>query len=694
MNGLSSFLSRYNFVKQIPIFSKLNWFEQQKVARKARIVEYKKGEIIAKEGNPPDFFYCLLSGRLQVFVERDGHKRVVDFIHRGMHFGVISVLTGENHSLSYEAINDTVALQIPKEDFNAILKAIPHLGVELSQVLSKRLRSQVKGQKNIFESSIIAFYSPVKGTGSSTFAVNLAVHMQHETKKKVIFVNIQPRNVEGEKSPLEVVDASPHWKKQPIELNDIFGEPERLQSAIEKDMLNIHVINVTFDSKDPSIRKEIAPFVSALVGDYHYVIVDLPNDMDEVVMETLTQSDQVLLITNDRRKDLEQIKHVIENLKTALKEGFRHEKIKIVIRAAQSKVYLSFEEINKFIGYDVYGMLPYINPSDLKEKIKTNTFQFLKAEEGSDYNQSVKRIAREIGGVMVGIVLGGGAALGVAHIGVIRVLEREKIPIDMIIGSSMGALVGSMWSIGRNAKELEEIAREFQKSSNMLKLFDPPIIPISGLLRGGLISRWLRKHLGNKTFYSTKIPFKAVSYDLIHREEHVINSGSLVDAVRQSIAIPGVIKPVIKGDQVIIDGGVLNPLPTNVLSSLGIKKIIAINVLQSPLHVADGYDMQMHHERELDEIPFAKRPFYYVGRRILKLIGKPFNPNIADIIVRTLQASEYVIAEQSARLADIVIHPNLTGINWFELYKVDELIQRGEEATLAKLDQIKQLIAE
>lgn len=691
---LSSFLNRYHSVKQIPIFLKLNWFEQQKIARKSRMVEYKKGEILCREGNPADFFYCLISGRLQVFVERDGQKRVIDFIHRGMHFGIISVLTGENHSLSYEAINDSVVLQIPKDDFHTILKSMPHLGIELSQVLSKRLRSQVKGQKTIFESSVITLYSPVKGTGSSTFAVNLAVQLQKETKKKVIFVNIQPQQNASAHASDELVDTSPQWKKAPFPLNDVFGEPDRINAAIEKDVLDIHVINISFDSKDPLIKKEIAPFISALVGDYHYVVVDLPNDMDDVVFETLAQSDLVLLVTNDRRNDLEQIRSVINSLQASQKERFRSEKIKVVIRAAQSKIYLSFEEINKAIDYEVYTMLPFLQPADLKERIKTNNFDFLKTDEASDYHKAIRRIAREIGGVMVGIVLGGGAALGVAHIGIIRVLERENIPVDIVVGSSMGALIASMWATGRNSQQLEVIAREFQKGTNMLRLFDPPLIPVSGLIRGGLISLWLKKHLGNQTFYATKMPLKIIAYDLIHREELTISSGSLVDAVRQSIAIPGVIKPVIKGDRVIIDGGVLNPLPTNTLASLGIKKIIAINVLQSPQHVADGYEMQLHQEKEKMAIPFMKEPFQYVGRRLLKLMGKPFNPNIADIIVRTLQASEYIIAEQSARIADVNIHPNLTGINWFELYKVDELISRGEEAALLKLDQIKQLVSD
>ncbi|MCA9408856.1 MAG: patatin-like phospholipase family protein, partial [Candidatus Omnitrophica bacterium] len=631
MHTPTSFLYRFNLVKQIPIFSKLNWFELQKVARKAKVVEHKKGEVFCRQDDPPDYFYCLISGRLQVFKNQpNGKIQSIDFIHRGMHFGVISVLTGENHSLNYVAINDSVILKIPKEDFQEILRTIPHLGVELSQILSKRLRSQVEGRKTVFESTIISIYSPVKGTGSSTYAVNLAMHLQKETRKKVVLVNIHSRPTEDtlQEASFATQELSPRWKKEAININEIIGDHQKIHEAVIQGDLNVDLINVAFNPEDTSSKKLISPFVSALVGDYHYVVVDLPNDMDEIVFETLAQSDNVHLITSDRKKDLSLIRGVIDRLELKLKEHFRAEKIKVIIRAHHAKIYLSFEEINQFLDYPVYTALPMIQTSELKNEIYGQNLTFLKCNDQSEYTKTITRIAREIGGVMVGLVLGGGAALGVAHVGVIRVLEEENIPVDIIVGSSMGALIGSMWAIGNDSQALEKIAREFEKKTNMLKLFDP-VIPISGLIGGRLIKRWLRKHLGNKTFYSVKIPFKVVAYDLIRREEIVIEGGSLVDGVRKSIAIPGVIEPILEGNQVIIDGGVLNPLPTNILASRGIKKIIAINVLQSPEDVSEGFDIEKHKMEELRRIPFYKAPLKYLSFRIGCAFNKVFNPNIS-----------------------------------------------------------------
>jgi len=188
MPGISSLINRFNLVKQIPVFSKLNWYDMQKIARKSFLSEYKKGDIICKEGTPSDYFYCLISGRLQAYSrDDDGHKDNVDFIHRGVHFGIISILTGETHSMNFEALNDSVILKIPKDHFQELLKAIPQLGIEFSQILSKRIRRTVRGGKSIFESKIISLYSPVKGTGSSTYAINLAFAIRKGNWKKSHF---------------------------------------------------------------------------------------------------------------------------------------------------------------------------------------------------------------------------------------------------------------------------------------------------------------------------------------------------------------------------------------------------------------------------------------------------------------------------------------------------------------------------
>ncbi len=740
MTALTSLINRYNIVKQIPIFSKLKWIELQKIARKSAIQEYKKGEIIRQQGDPPDFFYALVSGRVQAY-SLNVHKKKdnVEFIHRGMHFGIISVLTNQTHSLNFEAINDSVVLKISKGDFHDILKSFPSLAIELSQSLSQRVRSHVAGTKSIFESTIIAIYSPLKGTGSSTYAINFAFKLQEQTHKKAILLNIHSGQNSSRSKEGDLKQAAPHWQNA-IDLGDIVGDHDKIFNSIMKGQLNIDLLNVFFDAGDISLKRLISPLVSTLVGAYHYVIVDLPNDMDEFVLETLTQSDEVHLITFDRRKDLDLTRKVINSLESGLRESFRRERIKVIVRGMRDKSYLSYEEINKSIDFDVYTRLPHIQATELKQVVHTEGVTFYRCDENSEYAIAIRRIARETGGVMVGLALGGGAALGIAHVGVIKVLEEEGIPVDMVVGSSMGALIGSLWVTGRNAEELKKVALDFGSQKDIWKLFDPFIFPVvgvviaffgailgayfgsrvgaflglafgaffgaalgtvasalvlptAGLIGDRAILRWLRGYLGKKTFYGVTIPFKVVTYDLTRREEIVITSGDLVDAVRKSIAIPGVLEPVQENGKILIDGGVLNPLPTNILARHGIKKIIAVNVLQSPEHINEGQDMKEHELNKGREITFQKSPLKFVQFRLSLMLAKLLTPNIPDVIVQTLQATEYVIAEQSGQQADVLIHPDLTGINWFELWRVNDLIKSGEEATRRVLPQIKKLIS-
>ena len=670
MNDFSKIFNRFTEAKQIPVFRNLTWFELHTVAQKCTLVEYKKGETVCREGTPPDAFYCLVSGRLQMYnLLANGRKDNVEIILRGMHFGIISLFTGLSHSQTVEALNDSMVLKIPKDDFLLILKKIPHLGLEFSQSLSHRIRNKVTNDNSVFQSYIISIYSPVLGSGTSTYALNLALNLEKETGKKVILVTLSSD------------------KRPAADLRDLIGDYKKIMENVTRGQLNIDLFPVVFDPQGEAITAEISQFVSALVNDYHYVIVDLPNDMDSAVMQTLTQSDIVQLITSSRPEDLRLTRQVIDALQDKLKEKFNRHDVQILISGKDVDRKLSSEDLHKILNHNVSAFLPAVEPQHLHKTVLGDKIAQVLSDPECDYARALKRIARRIGGVLVGLALGGGAALGVAHIGVIRVLEEENIPVDVVVGSSMGALVASIWAIGNNAEQLEQVAREFEKKKNILKLFDP-VFPKSGFIGGRLIKLWLKKHLGNKTFYDTKILLKVISYDLIRRQEHVIEEGSLVDAVRESIAIPGVIEPILKGDQLIIDGGVLNPLPINVLRAMGIKKIIAVNVLQSPSDVSIGYELTKKKIAEEERIPFFKSPLQYIGVRL----GKMFYANIPDIILRTLQASEYVIAEQNALQANIVIHPELAGINWFELYEVDKLIKGGEEATRKKLPEIKKLV--
>ncbi len=711
MTALPSFFNtKLPILKQIPIFQGLNWFALNRISRHVEIVDFNKGDIICQQGAPADAFYALVSGRVYSYsLSPAGHKEDVDFILRGMQFGIISALTGENHSHTYEAINDSVVVKINKDSFSQLLKSIPQLAVALSQGLSRRIRSHVTHTKKTQESNIIAVYAPVKGSGSSTYATNLALSLKEQTNKKILLLSL-----------------SSDKNEERIDLANIAGDHHSILNTITKGVLTVDLLSVKFDPQNTTPMSKINQLISATVNDYNYIVLDLPNEMDDVVMKTLTQSDVIHLVSIANEQDLDTTRHVIDKLSEQLKERFHAERVQVIISGVKTGEHISPLEIKKILNYDVFWVLPHLQPAEFTYKKVILGFAFVEVDAKSEYAQTIRRLSRQVSKVMIGLVLGGGAALGMAHIGVIRVLEREGIPIDVVVGSSMGAVIASLWSVGYTAQDIEKFGREFESKSGVLKLYDPPIrraivlfslvvlfmilklfwigilflvlvipvafLPISGLVRGDAIVRWLKIKLDNKTFHETKIPLRIVIYDLFHRQEIVIGQGSLADAVRKSIAIPGVIKPIMESRQMIIDGGVLNPLPTNVLTDMGVKKIIAVNVLQSPEEVDWSQQREDENLIKCFNLSFVKHPFKFIGFRLGRITSKAFTPNIADIIVRTLQASEFMVAEQSAKQADVLIHPDLRGISWFEFYEVNQLIKRGEEAAEKVLPAIKALV--
>ncbi len=188
-----------------------------------------------------------------------------------------------------------------------------------------------------------------------------------------------------------------------------------------------------------------------------------------------------------------------------------------------------------------------------------------------------------MGNPVVGLALSSGGARGAAHIGVLRALAEEGVFPQVVAGTSMGAYVGGGYAAGVSLDDLEEEWRSTSFLSAARALL--PTVPWSGWTSGGELVRRLRRTFGDRTFRELERPFAAVATDLESGLPYTITEGSVVDAVRASLSVPGLFTPVWLDDRLLIDGGVSDPLPVRVVRALGADVVIAVDVLVDPAEV-------------------------------------------------------------------------------------------------------------
>jgi NTE family protein len=262
-------------------------------------------------------------------------------------------------------------------------------------------------------------------------------------------------------------------------------------------------------------------------------------------------------------------------------------------------------------------------------------------------------ILRKIKRPRVGLALSGGAARGMAHIGVLRALQENAIPIDAIAGASAGALVGGLYAAGMSIAQLEEMARKF-RWRRMGRIGFSRL----GLQSNAPMEAFLRANLPVTRFEDLTIPFAALATDLENGTVVVMrDQGDLAFAIRASVCLPAFYVPVRDPEgRLLVDGGLVANLPISYTRDLGADLVIAVDV------GADG----------------------------AKFMGTP--QTALGVLTQVFVAVERVVSQQQAPAADFIIIPKVGHIRWDQSQRADELMKLGHEAALASIDQIKRLV--
>jgi len=284
----------------------------------------------------------------------------------------------------------------------------------------------------------------------------------------------------------------------------------------------------------------------------------------------------------------------------------------------------------------------------------------------------------------IGLALSSGGARGLAHVGVLEVLEEEGIEVHAIAGSSMGAYIGALWAAGFSGKQLEELASEMQDNRKMWKLADPLIPPLKGLFRGEKAKHHLERSIGSLKIEDLARRLMIITFDLDTCERLVVRSGSMADAVHASCAMPGVIAPVLFKGRRCSDGGVVDPVPVGALRRYGnVDKIIAVSTLPTIAEVEAGCCRPEHE---------ANPSWWHRGTDVINRHANPLAPgNIGDTFRKSIRAAQIRLADDSCRRADLSLHPPYVKARWHEYSRFEHFIEAGRKIAREHLDEIRAL---
>ena len=280
--------------------------------------------------------------------------------------------------------------------------------------------------------------------------------------------------------------------------------------------------------------------------------------------------------------------------------------------------------------------------------------------EISDSKDDLWRTARRLTNRIVGLALSSGGSRGLAHLGVLKVLLEENIPVDLVAGTSAGAWFGAFFAAGWTQKQYNDFT-EYIKTVTKLSNWDLNIFPRAGMVKGRRArDKVIAKSVENRWFEDLAIPMYMIAADIYTGDEIVFESGPLADAIRSSLSVPVLANPWFYQSRYFVDGGIVNPLPASVLREKGADIIIASSVIQ-PLHKS------------------------FSGRRDRM-------PSILQIISNMFSAMEAEVVKKQIPLIDVLIHHNVSAKHNLDFEHVNELVEMGEETTHQILPQIKEVL--
>jgi NTE family protein len=577
-----------SFLATVELFRELAPAQLREIAPLCHVERHAAGVTILNQGASSEALYFLRSGRLAVRVSKGDHRETVAHLQPPAVFGELSFITGKPCSADVQVVVDAEVVSLSKSAVASIEKNRDKILGGMMKVLAERLHGMVTQGSKAPESPVVALRNLAHWAAPMSFAAELGKSLGRQSGVETLVVNLSDSPAE------DIRPLSKHAFVCSVAVeSDDDGRADMAQRLTDwKRRFTIVVVNPT-GAHASAVAKNVEPFADS--------IGTLAGSEDDPGVGPTELSGAGKFIVQDATHP-----------RTMTLSGNQQ----LIWEAAESEeLYLAGKPVAR---------------------------RFLR---------TVDSMARSILNLQVGLALGGGAAWGWAHIGMLEQLERAGLPIDVVSGCSMGSVVGALYCSGISVPQLIEIAVYWR---TRLRGFIEWRLWRMCLISDKVARKAFALYFAERCLHHMEIPYWANAVDIKTGREFTISDGSIIDCIRASIALPGLLPPFERGDYLLVDAGIIDPVPVNLVRRMGARYVVAVNAMAA-----------------LEGQPLSKRfPMVDIMLRCTRIMGHEIG-----------QAR----AEESA---NVVVTPTLGTLQMLDFGKSTEIIDCGRKAAQANMPAI------
>ncbi|MCP4213971.1 MAG: cyclic nucleotide-binding domain-containing protein [bacterium] len=724
---------RIKLLESVPSFAQLEESFIYDLAERIYTVKLPGGAALFSQGDDAEAMYIVIEGRLQAVVEcKQGRRSVVKEIACGEPVGVIALIAGGKHTFGALALVDTTVAELSRDDAEELGDKYPDIRRRILNIFIHRLRktrladslSDYFGEmsKETFEyiESLVDWVHLKRGnplfykgdTADGLYVIIdglLQVVDEDLPEEHRLIAEIHRGNIVGEMSIItgEKRNASIYAARDSdlVRLSvDAFMKLIEKYPSVMMAISRILITRLKNTMAGTTLRK-VALNIAVIPSGPGVPILDfsqrLRNAFESEGTSFLLTAETVDRLMNRKgfarieskdprdlslRSRLAEIEaahsFVIYRADNAVSPWTKRclARADMVVIAAESTGsplpgIIEKEILDQYKDLSISKTLVLLHPES--QGIPKETAQWLDARDirqhyhirtgrQKDYN----RLARILAKRSIGVALGGGAAKGLAHIGVLRALAEAGIPVDLLGGSSMGAIVGALYAMGNDFNTIQEICHKLFIEINPFKEYTLPII---SLMRGRKLERMGLLAYGDCNVEDLWINYFCCSSNLTNSKINIHRRGLLRNAVRTSSSLPGVVTPVLENGSVFVDGGVINNLPGDIMrTQCGHLLTVEVNA---------NIDLSF----QVEKVP---SPWKFLWDTIIPFRKPQKIPNILDILLSSVQTGSFVAANTVKQYADLSLTPPLEEIGLLDFKKLKEAAEIGYNYTCDLLEKM------